>query len=846
LIKVARILNLLLSAFLLSAAITSYGQANNNHVSNSLKIISDSTYLYFPDSLPEIWHKDNSLDIWKIGGNADILTFNNSQLRLWRQGNQINLWVYDKTANEWKARETIGAVRVKINDSISFIPISDSIKWVEIKARSYIFKSSAQIYIWNKNKTAGHQVLNDTVDFHLIDDSTRLWLYKDKSVHWKLNKKPKTWKISNSTIVWTIDAQTEFWKAGTDYNIWNSAPGKGRWERNTAIVPKKLDSISESWTVNPHKLIIKQRDSIQIWQPDFTEKIWRIGDTLRIWKIKPPKIEIILPEPVVPEKQVKKAEFWKAAKTVSLWTLNDSMKVFRSNEKTELWRVNKSVNLWKISDSAFVWNINEGTKLSMISDTLAIWLRKNKSFEWIEDSIRKPVLINQNLLLLEVNDSCRFTKIQDTSLIWNSFGSVRITSRQDLDNFSLLRDTIEIWQANDSTKLWIGKYDDTGQVWERNKKVNILNINDSTKIWQISDKVRLSIIDGKMKIWRQGIDDPNISWRETKEFKRDKIDDSTKVWYINESTIIWETRQKIEVWNLIKKHEIYRLTDTTLIYTYSTAQVPKPLEKPKFWTYLGTGKMDIAQVWVDQWAKGGENSITTLFIMNFQANYSKRKVKWNNDFEYRYGFIKPGDRSLRKNEDKIKINSVYNYYAFKNWYYGFTASGLTQFFKGYKYQGDTVKRIVSDFLSPVYFTAALGMNYFPVKQLSVFFSPFTGKSVLVRDTVEVNQLTYGVPKGSRAKHETGIIMKSILNWNITSNINILSKLDLFTRYTDLKKYNIDWENTITFKFTKMVQATLNTHLIYDPDVLLKQPDGTQKPGLQFKEVFSIGFFYKIP
>jgi len=812
---------------------------------NGFWLLSDSSYLFQKDTVKEIWIKDKTLDIWKLNASTEIYTFCNSQLRVWRKGNENSLWKFDKKINDWKNTGNIQSTKEIMQDSIVYSNINDTIKLVEINGKKMVFKTYSKIYLWNRNHASKSNLINDTISLYPIDDTTQLWINKGKSIIWNLNTTPKTWKVSKSTIVWTIDGITEFWKAGANYNLWTRTNTKDKWEQNASIQSKLLDSTFRYWTVNQNIIIFSNPDTVQIWQARPKEKIWYLGDSLRIWKLKPPKIIVVKKDTVIPERKVKTAQLWNEGKSVQLWTVNDSIKLFKSDYTIELWRLNNSVKLWKISDSSLIWNINNGTKVSMISDTILVWIKKKDKFEWDKDSLRKPILVNKDLLLLEINDSCRLTKIKDTTSIWNSFGSVRMTGKKNLENYYTLRDTIEYWQANDSTKIKIGKFDEKGQVWERNKKVNILNINDSTKIWQLNEQVRLSIIDGKMKIWRQGIDDPNISWRETKEFKRDKINDSTKIWYINENTIIWESRQKIEVWNLNKNHEIFRLSDTSVVYTYSTAQVPPKLPVPKYWSYLGTGKMDIAQVWIDQWAKGGENSITTLFILNFQANYARKKVKWNNDFEYRYGFIRPGDKPLRKNEDKIKINSILNYYAFNKFYYGFTVTGLSQFFKGYQYINDSTRKVVSDYLSPLYFTAALGLNYLPIKQLSVFFSPLTDKIIYVNDTVSVNQTTYGVPVGKKMKTEPGLIIKSVLNWNINKNINVLSKLDLFTRYTDLKKYNVDWENTLTFKFTNLLQATLNTHLIYDPDVLIKQSDGSSKQSVQFKEVFSIGFFYKI-
>jgi len=700
--------------------------------------------------------------------------------------------------------------------------------------------------VWNKNLAPPQKIINDTIGIFSIHDTVKLWQYKDSSALWFLNTKPKIWKISHSTIVWTLNTYTEFWKAGANYNLWNRKTTKDQWETNLKITPKPLDSLIQLWLPNDSVMILSTKDSVQIWQVSKSKKIWHLNDSVKIWTIAPPKpISFAQDSIIIPTREVKKAAMWELDESIKLWNINDSIRLFYINQKPELWKKNNTSKLWKISDSTLIYNINENTKLSIINDSISIWMKNDSTFEWKINSNRKPQKINADLMVLNINDSIRYTRHKDTSLIWNSSSAARIATKNNIREFLILNDTIEFWEPNDSTKLLINKYAEDGQIWEKNKLVNILNINDSTKIWQINENVRLSIINDKLKIWRQGLDDPYLSWKESIEFKNERIDATIKIWHINENTIIWETKQKIEIWNLNKKLELLRLNDTSLIWTFSASLVPKPLPKPKYWTFIGTGKLDMAQVWVEQWVSGGDNSLSTLFIANFQANYSKKKVKWNNDFEYRYGFIKPGNDPLRKNEDKIKINSNINYFAFKKWYYGFTIEAQTQFFKGYQYIDDTTKNIVSDILAPLNSTFGIGLNYFPIKQLSVFFSPITNKSTYVNDTSLVDQTLYGIDPGKKIKNGPGAFIKSNLNWDITKNINLVNKFDLFLRYNEFHKYNIDWELTMTFKFNSLIHATLNTHLVYDPNVLILQPDGTAKTPVQFKEVLSLGLFYKI-
>ncbi len=807
--------------------------------------LNDTSFLFRQDTIHELWTKDKSLDTWQLNEFTEILTYDNNKLRIWRQGNSVGLWFYAKSIDDWKMYKTQKLQNIAVNDSVSYSVIDDTTKLVNINNKKMICYFTSDIFLWDNKLPFQDYTINDTIQVQNVNDTVNFWKYKDSTLLWYLNKRPKIWEISESAIVWTLDNLTEFWKTGGNYKVWRRETALDSWREDEKTTSKELRDDKKLWSVSDSVMIWTIKDSVQIWEANKNKSIWNYKDSLYIWKITLPEIDTSSVDTILEVfREVKKAEIWDLDKSFKLWSVNDSVKLFSSDKKNELWSRNKNAKLWKLTDSTLIWNLNSNSKLSLISDSLTIWRKNDSTFVWEVDSITKPHRISKDLLLLDINDSLRFTKTKDSTAIWDSNSSAKIATLKSVNQFLILNDTTELWEPNDSVKLWIDTYNVEGDIWERNKQVNILNINDSTKIWQLNEDVRLSIINGKLKLWQQGKGDPYLSWKESRGFKQDRIKDTVKIWHIDDNTVIWESKEKIEVWNKNKKLELYRLNDTSLLWTYSAAMVPKPMAKPTFWTLSGSGKMDLAQVWVDQWAKGGENSLSTLFIINFLASYNKKKVKWDNDFEYRYGFLKPGDEDLRKNEDKIKINSVFNYYAINRLYYGFTSTLQTQFFKGYKYEADT-SYVVSDWAAPLYYTAALGLNYFPVKQLSVFFSPITNRMTYVRDTILVDQSSYGVPKGQKMKNVPGLILKSSLNWDVSENINLNSKLDLFTSYRDLKKYNVEWETTFTFKFNEYISTTLNAHLIYDPDVIITDSEGNESNPVQFKEVLSIGLFYKI-
>lgn len=812
--------------------------------------ISDNAFLFRHDTINELWLPDKSLTAWRLNNSTEIFTYDNNKLRIWKQANKMGLWFYADKINDWQMYDNVKIEANFVNDSTQYIVIDDTTRFVTINNTNFVCYSDNEIFLWNNKLKKTAYIINDTIDFQKVNDTVSFWHYADSTILWYLNTKPKFWKISNSTLVWPLNKHTEFWKAGTNYWLWRRKSAFHKWQKDTLAIAKPLDSIGKRyWNIDNYTMIFTDKDSVQLWQANIKKKLWNLKDSIYIWKIVLPKIDtstvtdsiIIDEEPV---REIKKAELFKLNKSVKIWDISDSVKLYNNLKYSELWQLCKNTKLWKLNDSTLVWNINSNTKLSMISDTINLWRQNDSSFVWEIDSTMKINRINTNMLVVNINDSIRYSQFKDSTNIWESNSSVKIAKLKSIQNFMLVNDTTEIWEPNDSTKLWIDTYGEKGKIWTKNKHVNILNINDSTKIWQINENVRLSIINNKLKIWQQGRGDPYLAWKESKGFEQNTINDSIKIWHINKETIIWETKHKIEVWNKNNKLQLYRLNDTSLVWTYNAALIPEKPKKISYWNFSGSGKVDVAQMLVDNWAKGGQNNLSALFILGLQANYKKKKVKWDSDFAYHYGFIKPGEEELRKNEDKIKINSIFNYYAIKKLYYSVTLSSQTQFFKGYKYTKDT-SYVVSNWMAPLYYTMAIGMNYYPVKQLSVFFSPLTQRTSYVKDTSLVDQTSYGIDKDKKIKNEPGIILKSSLNWNISHNINVISKLDIFANYHDLKTQSIDWETTFTFKFNAYVSTRLNAHLVYDPNIRIKDDKGKEFTPVQFKEILSIGFFYKI-
>ncbi len=282
------------------------------------------------------------------------------------------------------------------------------------------------------------------------------------------------------------------------------------------------------------------------------------------------------------------------------------------------------------------------------------------------------------------------------------------------------------------------------------------------------------------------------------------------------------------------------------------------------WKKGGGAILNFNQTSLTNWAGGGESNLSSTLLTNFYANYLLGKTSWDNTLNLNYGLITANDYAdVRKNEDRIELNSKYGRYAFADdFYYSALFNFLTQFTPGYDYVSDPEASMpISKLLSPGYITAAVGLDWKPSDQFSLFLSPATGKftfvideeiSNYVADTVN-NKNRYGVLVGEALRAEFGASMVASLNTQLSTNVSYSSKLVLFNNFTDpipehRGNIDVDFQNNINMKVSKYFAATLFLQVLYDHDIIISEFDNEGNiigsgPRTQFKEVFGIGLSY---
>lgn len=279
------------------------------------------------------------------------------------------------------------------------------------------------------------------------------------------------------------------------------------------------------------------------------------------------------------------------------------------------------------------------------------------------------------------------------------------------------------------------------------------------------------------------------------------------------------------------------------------------------WTLGGDGNVGFTQTYLSNWKKGGSSAMSILFVARTYANYSLDKIRWENSAELRNGWVKlPGEgdekNPIQKNDDKLKLTSRFGLSAIKKWYYSTEVDFETQFFNGYKYPNTDDP--ISAFMAPARLMFKVGLDYKPSKDFSLFVSPLTSKTVLVQDTMKIDQTNFGIPRGKRAHWEPGLHTDLKFKKDFAGNITFETKYRMFINYLEPRdRFEMEWENLLSVQLNDFISLRAMFHTIYDTKILFDKTDKEgnpvldgngnkiREPKLQLREFVTIGFSYKI-
>jgi hypothetical protein len=240
------------------------------------------------------------------------------------------------------------------------------------------------------------------------------------------------------------------------------------------------------------------------------------------------------------------------------------------------------------------------------------------------------------------------------------------------------------------------------------------------------------------------------------------------------------------------------------------------------WKTKGNFSLLLNQSSFNNWIAGGEDSFSGTLGINYDFNYKKDDLTWDNKLLASYGLLQTKTADFaKKTDDRLEFNSIVGKRAFGEWYYSYFLNFRTQFTTGYIYGQDTngkeIRTESTKFLSPGYLTTGPGIYWTKDANLKINFAPLTSKFTFV-DNAYTSVLGF----------YSSIYYKLAIMTNVTAE----NTLNLYTNYLeDPQNVDMDYSLNIIMKVNKYLSANFSFQAIYDDNAFR---------GFQTRQVFGLG------
>lgn len=242
--------------------------------------------------------------------------------------------------------------------------------------------------------------------------------------------------------------------------------------------------------------------------------------------------------------------------------------------------------------------------------------------------------------------------------------------------------------------------------------------------------------------------------------------------------------------------------------------------------------LNVSQISFTNWTQGGENSIAWTLLSNFSVTTKSKEWNTKNSLKFAFGRTKLGSQDFRTNDNEFYIETVISRvfgWAVDPFFSNSIRSPITT---GYNYKTKTPERI-ADFFDPGYVTQTLGFTYDRVKGIKIRLGIalqeiFTNRHRKFSDNPDTKDVVEAF------KLETGIESVTTSDFKVMENIFYKGLLRLFSRFENMKVWDVRWDNSFLAKINDYVNVNLNILVVYDK----KQSHKTQ-----LKEAFQLGIIY---
>ena len=250
------------------------------------------------------------------------------------------------------------------------------------------------------------------------------------------------------------------------------------------------------------------------------------------------------------------------------------------------------------------------------------------------------------------------------------------------------------------------------------------------------------------------------------------------------------------------------------------------------WTKKGNISLLLNQSASNNWAAGGIDNIAGNLGLNYDFNYVKGNLTWDNKIIAAYGVTKIEGGNQQKTDDRLELNSLVGKKASGFWYYSLFANFKTQMDSGFD---KTTNVKTTHFMSPAYLQVGPGMLWKKSDNLKVNIAPATSRLIIVHDHFTVSGPSFGVEQGETTRFELGASVAAYYKLNLMENVSMENTLNLYSNYLEeAQNVDIDYTMNLVMKINKYLSANLAFQTIYDDNAY---------EGFQTREVFGVGINY---
>ena len=268
------------------------------------------------------------------------------------------------------------------------------------------------------------------------------------------------------------------------------------------------------------------------------------------------------------------------------------------------------------------------------------------------------------------------------------------------------------------------------------------------------------------------------------------------------------------------------------------------------WQKAFSGGVNFNQASFSNWSGGGVNSVAVGGVIAARALYEKGKTSWDNTADLQLGYVTQLGNT-RKAADQIIIISVLGHKIAPKWDLFVSGTFNTFFAAGYRYDklpADQTSLKVSNFFAPAQLTLSTGIAYKPNDWFSLRISPFAPRfTFLADDGVRVRQQAdgtyvsdktqkaFGVEAGKSTRAEwLAFQLQAALNRNLTQNISLNARYQLFSEYAHLDNINHRFDLLLSAKVSRYLSTNFGIIALFNKDF---------SADLQIQQTLAIGLVY---